>query len=746
MIRNQLSSTLLFLAILITGSFPGAAQTAVPAKPKAPAAESPAKKTGPASKAGQSTGEQDAAAADLRAIKKPALPEFHPQEPKRVQLSNGMVILLQEDHELPLIEGSAIIRGGSKNEPEDKTGLISIYSEAWRTGGTKSKSGDEVDDLLEARAAKIETDGSTLSTDISLSCLKGDFDFVLNLFQDFLRNPEFRQEKIDLAKEQVKTGIIRRNDNLGEIASREATKIGYGPRSPYARVPEYSTVEAVTRQDLIDWHAAHTHPNNIILTLTGDFDSAAMEAKLRKAFESWPKGPDFVSEPVPVTPPKSGIYFASKDDVNQSEVRFIAPGIRRNDPDYYAVEVLNQVMSGGFASRLFVNLRTKAGLAYAVGGSVSALFDHPGLTTLDIGTKSSTTAQAIEGLYKEIDGMHTNKVTPDELQRAKDAILNSFVFRYDSKDKVAAFRADLEFHHYPADFLERYQKGVEKVTAEDVDRVVQKYLDKGKFAVLVVGKASDFEKPLSTFGPVTTLDIGIPQPGGTAAGPATPAASNPEGKALLAKVMEGAGGAARLQAIKSVRQKSMLTLKAQGVSLEAEETAVGNDKIHLKLNTPGGEMIMVATSQGGFMSMAAMGGTRDLPSSQREDFLKGLRHEIWSVAQHADDPQFSFAAQGKEKIGDVEASVLDISGGGEQLKWFIDPKTGHVLRAQSQGNSPTGPATQVTDYSDWKTVDGVTLPFHEEVTSNGQPSASVAVSNLEINPTVDAKIFDKPKE
>src|SRR5207244_1902829 len=111
-------------------------------------------------------------AADLRAIKKPALPEFHPQQPKRIQLSNGMVIFLQEDHELPLIDGTAHVRGGAKSEPEDKVGLVSIYGDAWRTGGTKSKTGDQVDDLLEARAARIETSGSSQSTEISLSCLK----------------------------------------------------------------------------------------------------------------------------------------------------------------------------------------------------------------------------------------------------------------------------------------------------------------------------------------------------------------------------------------------------------------------------------------------------------------------------------------------------------------------------------------------------------------------------------------------
>jgi zinc protease len=712
------------------------AQTSAPAKPQAPAA-----KAKPAAASPSANTAQDLAAADLRGIQKPPLPEFHPQQPKQIQFENGMVVFLQEDHELPLIESSITIRGGSKSEPEAKTGLVSIFGSAWRTGGSKSHTGDQLDDLLEARAADLETSSGTLATFVSLSSLKGDFDLVLGLADDLLRNPEFRQEKIDLAKDQLKTRISRRNDNLGQIAGREATKIGYGAHSPYARVPEYATVAAVTRQDLLDWHARYVHPNNITISVSGDFNAAEMEAKLRKLFAAWPKGPATPAPDVPTPDPKPGVYFVAKDDVNQSEVRMIASGIRRDDPDYYAVSVMNEIFGGGFSSRLFSNLRTKAGLAYAVGGGVSANFDHPGLTTLVIGTKSSTTAQAIEGLYNEIEGMRNRPVTQEELQRGKDAILNSFVFEYDSKEKVMNARVNYEFHGYPADFLERYQKGVEKVTAADVDRVAKKYLDKSKFAVLVVGKAADFDKPLSSFGAVTALDITIPQP---TAAVAAPAASNPEGRALLAKVIAAAGGD-KLGVVKTYRRKAALTLKAQGVTLDMEENSMGDDKTQLKLNTPNGEMVMVATAQGGFTSMAAMGAPRDLPASQRDDMLKGLRRRIWYIAQHASDPQFVFAAQGKEKIGGVEAAVLDISSGGDQLRWFVDEKTGHVLRTQYQGNGPTGPDTVVVDYSDFKMVDGVSVAFHEELTANGKPSMGVATSSIEINAAVDPKIFDKPQ-
>jgi len=166
-----------------------------------------------------------AQAADWQQIKIPPLPAFHPAEPKRVPLPNGMVIFLQEDHELPLIDGVMRIRGGSRIEPGSKVGLVELYGEVWRTGGTKTQTGDQFDDFLEIRAAKVETSGSVDSTSIGWSCLKGDFEDVFKLVLDLLREPEFRAEKLDLAQKGAFDAISRRNDEIGGIAARESRKL-----------------------------------------------------------------------------------------------------------------------------------------------------------------------------------------------------------------------------------------------------------------------------------------------------------------------------------------------------------------------------------------------------------------------------------------------------------------------------------------------------------------------------------------
>jgi len=486
----------------------------------------------------------NAQVSDWEQIRIPPLAPFHPQEPRRVELPNGLVIFLQEDHELPLVRGTARIRGGSRDEPAAKVGLVQIYGQVWRTGGTQEQTGDQLDDYLEARAAKVEARGGVDSTTLSWDCLTDNQEEVFQVFANLLRDPAFRGDKIAVAKRQLDTAISRRNDEPEQIAAREARKLGYGENSPYARQAEYETVGAVTRDDLVNWYHTYVHPNNVILGVVGDFDSKVMEEKLRAAFGSWERGPALPPLQVAFNGPKPGIYFVPKDDVNQSSIRMVGLGIRRDNPDFYAIEVLDQIFGGSFSSRLTEDIRTKKGLAYEVWGGIGTAFDHPGLFQIGMGTKSGSTAAALEALDEEIDALKTRPPTAQELKKAKDSILNSFVFEFDSKAKVLDERMSYEFYGYPADFLERYRAGIEKVTLQDVQRAADKYVHRNQLAVLVVGKASEFDRPLASFGPVTTLDVSIPAGGGNS----KPAAgSSPAGKAQLSKSVEAWGGAERVR-------------------------------------------------------------------------------------------------------------------------------------------------------------------------------------------------------
>ena len=445
-------------------------------------------------------------------ISVPPLHAFKPVQPKRIELANGLVIFLQEDHELPFINGTILIRGGSRDEQAAKAGLVSLYGETWRTSGTATIDGDKLDDQLEAKAASIETGGGLASTSVSWSSLKGDYETVFAATMDLLLHPTFKADKLQLAKGQLETGIARRNDDPSGIASREAIKLAYGAHNPYTQEPEYATVESVTLDDLKAWHDRTVVPNNTIVAVSGDFDGAAMEAKLRAAFEPLQRGEKFESAKVTFTDPKSSVNFIEKADVNQSNVVIVGLGTERSNPDYYALSVMNQIFSGGFGSRVVQNVRTKLGLAYSVGGSFGAAYDHPGIFRVEAATKSQSTVAATQAMLAEIGRLKTDPPTPAELNKAKDQVLNSFIFHYDSPDKTLNEQVVLAFYGYPADTLEKYKSGIEKVTAADVTRVANKYIDVSKLAIVVVGNEGQITPKLDTLGNVTNIDVTIPPP------------------------------------------------------------------------------------------------------------------------------------------------------------------------------------------------------------------------------------------
>jgi len=443
----------------------------------------------------------------------PQLHEFHPQQPKRIELTNGIVVFLQEDHELPFVSGSVLIPGGSREVGAKKAGLIDLYQEAWRTSGSEKMSGDAMDDFLESRAAHIETAGDDDSTAIEWDSLKADSDKVFDLAMDLLFHPKFSEEKLALAKQQESTVIIRRNDDEGGIAEREGAKLIYGADSPYTRQPEFATMGSVTVADMQAWHD-QSLKGKLIVGISGDFDAAAMEAKVRAAFESLPT---VIAAPPrhDVTPgPMPGVYFINKPDVDQSNVEILGVGTDRRNPDAATLTVLNEILGGGFGSRLFQTVRTKLGLAYAVGGGVSMPYDHVGGFMAEVLTKSVSTVDATKAALQVIAELNTTPFTQEELQRAKDGILNSFLFQYDTKDKVLEEREKLEFYGYPADYLETYKSAIEKVTIADVTAAAKRYIHSEKLAVLVVGNESEIKPGLDhlNMGAIKPIDITIPRP------------------------------------------------------------------------------------------------------------------------------------------------------------------------------------------------------------------------------------------
>ena len=675
----------------------------------------------------------------------PELRSFEIPQPVRHELPNGMVVFLMENHELPLIDVTARVRTGGRYAPAEKTGIDSVFGESWRTGGTTTHSGDELDEMLEILAAKVESSMSNDSATLSMNCLKDDFPVVLDAFVDVMKNPAFAEDKIEIAKQQVKTGIARRNDDPSGIVFREGPKLAYGDDSPYARYPEYDTVAAITRDDLVNWHGKYVHPNRIFMAVVGDFDEKLMLSTLKKAFGSWAKGPDFKdAEASYQKVTKAGYYLIEKSDVTQAQIGMVHLGITRDNPDYYAITLMNEVMSGGFSSRMFSNIRTTKGLAYSVFSWVVSRYDHPGLFWVGMGTKNSTMAAGVDALFEEIDGIRgAVPVTDVEMKRAKDSILNSFIFRVDSKEKVLRQQLTFAYFGYPADFLQKYQAGIQKVTKDDVMRVAKQYIKKDQLAVIVVGKSEDFDKPLSSFGKVTNLDISIPEPAGPEKAAAT-AQTLDKGRAIFEKVVDSYGGADKVKGIKETQVAVTLTMKTPMGEMQGSATGYlsGTTKMRQDIQMGGQNMAMVITPDDAFMLMGTM--SQDMPGSQRDEMMKEVKRNPVFIAQALGKPGVELNHAGTEDIGGVKTDILDVTNDGIAVRFYVDPSSGRIIRSSYRGMSAQGPAENVTDYSDFKEIDGMWIAHSEKVSSNGELSQTVTVKEYKVNPGLEASLFARP--
>ena len=442
----------------------------------------------------------------------PPLPEIQLPKYTRYKLNNGMAVYLMEDHELPLVSGTALIRTGDRLEPADKVGLAGITGEVIRTGGTTKHSGDELNQLLEQRAASVETAISTASGSANFSALSEDLDMVFDLFAEVMQTPVFAPDKLELAKKQQAGQIARRNDDPNGIVSREFEKLIYGDSSPYGRTLEYQTLNNISREDSVAFYQKYFHPENMILGIIGDFDSAKMRSLIQEKFGNWKSA----SKPEqPTIPPVSqakqgGVFFVNQPQLTQSYVQIGHLGGQFNDPDYPALDVLNQVING-FGGRLFNEVRSRQGLAYSVYGYWSPRFDYPGLFTAGGQTRSDGTVPFIKAILAEIERIRATPITPQELASAKDQVLNSFVFNFQDPSQTLSRLMRYEYYGYPEDFLFRYQQSVKATTIEDVQRVAKQYLQPDKIITLVVGNASAIQPPLTNLSAeVTSVDISIP--------------------------------------------------------------------------------------------------------------------------------------------------------------------------------------------------------------------------------------------
>ena len=441
-------------------------------------------------------------------LRKPETFTFKPvhykvPSPARVVLNNGMVLYLLEDHELPLIEMTALIRTGSIYESPDYAGLASLTGDVMRTGGTETMSPEKIDEALEYIDAQIAVSIETESGSASLSVMQKDFDQGFDIFTRILRSPRFATERLAIAREQKIAALRQTNDNPQSLAFRQFKKLLYHS-NPRGNLPTIDSIQRIERSDLQRFYRTFFHPNRIILGVSGDFSSAEMITKIKKSFGDWKA----VDTPLPtVAPPQNNTVLSLnylQKKVPQSTIILGNLAPKKQNPDYYAFEIVNYILGGGgFSSLLTSEIRSNRGLAYSVGSFYRADVDY-GVFGAYCMTKSVSTAQALELMFDIIKRMGETNLA-GQLKQAKESLINSFIFAYTSSSQMVAQTMSLEYDHLPPDFLTLYPAKIEEVTLDDVKRAARNYLHPEQSIVLVVGNGEALDKSLTRFGPVREI-------------------------------------------------------------------------------------------------------------------------------------------------------------------------------------------------------------------------------------------------
>jgi predicted Zn-dependent peptidase len=431
--------------------------------------------------------------------------QFSIPKADRATLNNGIVVYLMEDHELPLVNMTAYVRTGSIFEPADKLGLASLTGSVIRSGGTETLAPEKLDAELEFMASAVESGiGNEMGT-MSLTTLTRNLDRTMELFIDVMRHPAFREDRVTLAKNGTIEGLRRQNDDPKGVANREFTRAVYAGH-PLGRVPTIETVKKITRDDMIAFHRQFYGPGTIMLAVSGDFRKEELLAALNRLMAGWegPKNPlPAIAQPAMNKP---GVLFARKE-VNQSVIRMGLMGIDKNSPDLYALRVMDYILGGGFTSRLTNEIRSNQGLAYNADSRMDVGRLFPGTFMAETETKSESTGKAVSLMRNIMAGMTSEPVTDQEIQQARDSLINSFMFGFTKTDMIVNQHARLEFFGYPAGYLENYRDNLAKVSKDDVLRVARQYLRPEAMVLVVVGDDRKFDQPLSSFGPVTEIKL-----------------------------------------------------------------------------------------------------------------------------------------------------------------------------------------------------------------------------------------------
>jgi predicted Zn-dependent peptidase len=666
----------------------------------------------------------------VKDLKFPAARPLQPLQPARFELPNGLKVILSEDHERPVVSAEAVIRTGSIFDPADRPGLAAMTGSLLRAGGTGKRAPERFDADLDALGATIDSSIGDTSGTVTLSVGKENLAEALALFRDVLTQPDFRHDRIDRSKVLALAAIPRRNDDPRAALLREFRALLFGKDSPLARRPEAQTVGRIGRPDIVAFYRRYFFPKNVTLAISGDFDAAALKAAVETLFSGWKNDQPTVDLPKAAPETAPGSYVARLATIN--ETRF-AVGLTlpaSSLEDRAALEVAAALVGGGFNGRLVRRSREDLRAIREVHADWVESAGIPGVFLIAGACQSPSAGEVVQAIVQEMRRLGTAEISEDELRAARELAMTSAVVGLDNRARALFALAKAETYGAPAGELPALYAAIGAVTRADVQKIAQERLQPEKMTALLLSNMTAWAQPVDPRGGEPKLvDIAVPQ------APAQSTAADPAAveiaKKLLARAQEASGGVDKLLAVKDFTQTASYDVTDGSRESQTDRWLAPS---HLRQD---------AQTRAGTIYRYTDGATGWLSNGRSSTSLTGLL----AKDAHAETLRvyvqllISDRLPGRTVLA-LDDETVEIAQGDSRVQVVFDLATG--LPAKLLYETDRMPPTFVEeDYSDFRDVSGVKIPFAITVTQNGSKYSSGTVSEFKINQGLKVEVLQR---
>jgi zinc protease len=704
-------------------------------------------------------------------------------------LPNGLRVVVILHHEQPAVSMRLLIGSGSASDPAGKLGLARLLA-SLLDQGTTTMTAKEINDEIDFIGGEVGTGAANDLSFLNMIVMKDSFAHGLRMLSDMAEHPAFAPGEIARQRQQVLSFLRVNLEDPDYLANAVFDRLVYGSH-PYG-VPDSgtpSTIAAITREDLQQFHDTYFVPNNAILAIVGDVTAEEAFDAASTVFGDW-KAHDFPKQTF-ANPPNSArrVIVVDKPDAVQTEIRVGNIGIPRDHPDYMALNLAIRILGGEGINRLHQVLRTERGLTYGAQASLDTL-KSSGDIEASTNTRSDATADVLRIIVDEFWRLQRERVSDGELAAAKAYLTGNFPLTIETPDAIALQVLNAVFYGLPLDQLQTFRDRVNRVTADDIERVARYYLKPDAVSVVLVGNAAVFTPQLRGAGfgkyekiPLQNLDLltadfkraggAVPAAGaggargagrsgrtGEAAGPVVtlarfqaPVSRAPivaeegaKAKALLDKVIAAKGGLETLRGIKRIRAVTTATMTSPGGTISAETTTYLEypNRVRVETKAPQGTEVQVYDGTHGWIRDAT--GVHEVTdAAQLQDMAASLERDTVAalLAASRGDLRARLLPDVKDADGTLRHALELSSPSFEPLVLYIDPETNLIAKQAYVVRAPSKPLVEEL-FSDYRRVDGVSVAFRAEVRTGGRTMMLRNLSAIAINPGIDPKLFTRP--